>query len=62
MVNLAKLLNIKVVAEGVETLEQARYLQELDCQFGQGYLFAKPTNATQMSHLLAENMSWLVHH
>ena len=39
---LARNLGIAVVAEGIETVEQLQMLQALDCQFGQGYLFAKP--------------------
>jgi diguanylate cyclase (GGDEF)-like protein/PAS domain S-box-containing protein len=39
---LARNLNIQVVAEGVETLDQALVIQSLDCEFGQGYLFSPP--------------------
>jgi len=39
---LAKQLNIKVVAEGVENEEQAYLLKRLDCDFVQGYYYAKP--------------------
>lgn len=42
VIKLAKKLNIKVVAEGVETVEQSNVLKELGCDIGQGYLFAKP--------------------
>ncbi len=42
ILSLASQLNIPVVAEGIETEEDARALRELDCAFGQGYLFAKP--------------------
>ena len=46
---LARDLNIRVVAEGVETAEQALMLQSLECEFGQGYLFSKPLMAAQVA-------------
>ncbi|MBW8191903.1 EAL domain-containing protein [Neiella marina] len=39
---LANVYELNVVAEGVETQEQAAYLAEQGCQYGQGYLFSKP--------------------
>jgi EAL domain-containing protein (putative c-di-GMP-specific phosphodiesterase class I) len=42
---LAKRLDHKVVAEGVEEEEQARFLQELGCDELQGYLFSRPVSA-----------------
>jgi len=42
IINLAHSLRLKVVAEGVETEEQLRMLQELNCDEMQGYLFCKP--------------------
>jgi len=39
---MAKSLNMKAVAEGVETQEQLESLQLLGCDFSQGYLFGKP--------------------
>ena len=45
VVNLAKALELKVVAEGVETEGQNRILREMGCDQLQGYLFAKPMSA-----------------
>lgn len=42
IVSLAKSLNLKIIAEGIETKEQMNGLLDLSCEFGQGYYFAKP--------------------
>ncbi|MEI8196901.1 MAG: EAL domain-containing protein, partial [Phycisphaerae bacterium] len=46
---LARNLNISVIAEGIETVEQLLTLQSLDCEFGQGYLFSKPMTVAQVA-------------
>lgn len=53
IVMLGQSLGMKVIAEGVETLAQLAYLRELNCQYGQGYLFSKPVNAKEASALLS---------
>ena len=55
IVMLAKNLNMKVIAEGIETEEQALKLINLDCQFGQGYFYSKPTNAANAENILADS-------
>ena len=42
LINMAKVLDVLVVAEGVETAEQLRVLEELGCDYIQGYYFSKP--------------------
>ena len=42
MIAMGKALDLKIVAEGVETPEQAARLRELGCDHAQGYLFARP--------------------
>jgi diguanylate cyclase (GGDEF)-like protein/PAS domain S-box-containing protein len=52
MVAMAHKLGLKVIAEGVETKEQVALLQELDCDYGQGYLFSKPLPQEDFEALL----------
>jgi diguanylate cyclase (GGDEF)-like protein/PAS domain S-box-containing protein len=42
IISLANSLGMRVIAEGIETAEQLRFLSEHGCQEGQGYLFSKP--------------------
>jgi diguanylate cyclase (GGDEF)-like protein len=42
IITMAQRLSLEVVAEGVETKEQFQYLQGMDCDLIQGYLFSKP--------------------
>ncbi|MDF2904483.1 MAG: hypothetical protein K0S25_2121 [Bacillus sp. (in: firmicutes)] len=56
IVSLAKNLKCKVVAEGVETIEQLNFLKELECEVMQGYLFSKPLPAQEITALLEETM------
>jgi EAL domain-containing protein (putative c-di-GMP-specific phosphodiesterase class I) len=45
-------LEIRVVAEGVETLEQLAFLREHGCPEGQGYYFSRPVSAREFTVLL----------
>jgi PAS domain S-box-containing protein/diguanylate cyclase (GGDEF)-like protein len=49
---LSHALSMDVVAEGVETTQQAEFLQKIGCEYGQGYLFAKPLPAEEAQELL----------
>jgi len=44
IIDLGRSLGIEVVAEGIETSQQAEHLRELHCGFGQGYLFSRPVD------------------
>lgn len=52
IISLAKCLNLRSVAEGVETREEARLLHELECDEGQGYLYSHPVPAYQVTSML----------
>lgn len=47
IIHMAKILELSVVAEGVETVEQKEYLVDQGCHFMQGYLFSKPLTGEQ---------------
>ena len=42
LIHFAQSLNLRVVAEGVETKEQLEYLRQYDCDLIQGYYFSRP--------------------
>jgi diguanylate cyclase (GGDEF)-like protein/PAS domain S-box-containing protein len=56
IIMMAHRLGMKVVAEGIETEEQYALLKAAGCDFGQGYLFAKPMPAGQFIPLVGELM------
>jgi len=58
IISLAHRLDMIVVAEGVETLEQYTILLDMNCQFGQGYLFSKPRAKSQIDALIDEMLDY----
>ena len=52
IISLGKALNLKIIAEGVETEEQLALLQGKKCDFIQGYLFSKPLPTVKFESLL----------
>jgi len=57
IMEMAQSLKLEVVAEGIERQEQLTELQRLKCQVGQGYLFAKPLAAADMTMYLQSPMA-----
>ena len=54
IIHLAQITHKKVVAEGVETLDQLAGLTELQCEYGQGYLFSPPLDADSARQFICE--------
>ena len=52
ILNLAKSLGMTVIAEGVETEQQALKLKELGCHFAQGFLFSRAIKADQIPEMI----------
>ncbi|MBK6659758.1 MAG: EAL domain-containing protein [Proteobacteria bacterium] len=52
LITLGRVLGMEVIAEGVETADQAQKLRELDCRVAQGYWFSKPLPAESALALL----------
>ncbi|MFV0387968.1 MAG: putative bifunctional diguanylate cyclase/phosphodiesterase [Pyrinomonadaceae bacterium] len=54
IVNLASNLDLEVVAEGVETEEQNEYLKQINCKYGQGFLYSRPMDKNATAEVLRE--------
>jgi diguanylate cyclase (GGDEF)-like protein/PAS domain S-box-containing protein len=55
VISMAHALGLKVIAEGVETAEQAAILTELGCDMAQGYYFSRPVPFDTLKQLLNDN-------
>lgn len=55
ILSLAHNLNMRVVAEGVETLEQLEFLRNLECNYAQGYYISRPLSISSLE-------TWLTQH
>jgi EAL domain-containing protein (putative c-di-GMP-specific phosphodiesterase class I) len=53
ILELARVLHMDVVAEGIETEEQLTLLKEMGCRFGQGYFFSRPLPAARIEEFLS---------
>ncbi|RCJ25677.1 two-component system response regulator [Nostoc sp. ATCC 43529] len=59
IIALSNQLGLRTVAEGIETPQQLQWLQQLGCEFGQGYLFSQPLDRQTAEALLASNTLYL---
>ena len=59
IISLAKNLRMRVIAEGIETETQLTVLQNLGCDYGQGYLMARPLPQEEVEKLLYKKQNWL---
>jgi EAL domain-containing protein (putative c-di-GMP-specific phosphodiesterase class I) len=56
ILSMAHDLNFKVVAEGIETMEQLKYLQQNSCEGGQGFLLCVPLPSEQVAKVIRGEM------
>jgi EAL domain-containing protein (putative c-di-GMP-specific phosphodiesterase class I) len=61
IINLAHLLKMEVVAEGIETTNQQILLRTLKCEYGQGYLYSKPMSGDDADLYLRERQRAGIH-
>lgn len=52
IIALSNVLELQAIAEGIETPQQLQWLQALECELGQGYLFSRPLSAQGATELL----------
>ena len=58
IVTLAHNLDMRVIAEGVESAGQLEVLRELGCEYAQGFYFSRPLDSHEAGALLREARSW----
>jgi predicted signal transduction protein with EAL and GGDEF domain len=56
IISMARGLKLRVVGEGVETLDQLSFLQALGCDEAQGYYFSRPVPPAEFAELLTSGM------
>jgi EAL domain-containing protein (putative c-di-GMP-specific phosphodiesterase class I) len=57
IVELAHNMKMRVVGEGIETLDQAAMLESVNCDDGQGYLFSAARDATGAEQFVRESIA-----
>lgn len=62
IINMAKNLNLEIIAEGVETKDEEKFLHKNGCSAGQGYLYGRPVNEKEIIEIMKnypENMIYM---
>jgi diguanylate cyclase (GGDEF) domain len=57
IIQLAHMLNLRVIAEGIETDEQYEILKDINCDIAQGFLFSKPISNKEIEKLIYKETS-----
>jgi EAL domain-containing protein (putative c-di-GMP-specific phosphodiesterase class I) len=57
IINMAHNLDLKVIAEGVETKEQLQFLKQRQCNEAQGYFFSRPISAQEVSSIFEKQVN-----
>jgi diguanylate cyclase (GGDEF)-like protein len=57
IIALGRYLSVPMTAEGVETAEQARFLERAGCQLAQGYLFSRPVPGTEVANIILKDFT-----
>lgn len=57
IIGMASIKQLKVIAEGIENIEQIQYLQAINCDYGQGYFIGKPMEIAQVSMFLKRQLA-----
>ena len=57
--SIAKVIDCKLIAEGVDEYETLQFLKENKCEYYQGFLFSKPVELTTALELLDENQTYI---
>jgi EAL domain-containing protein (putative c-di-GMP-specific phosphodiesterase class I) len=56
IIDLCHTLGVEVLAEGIETSDQATLLSDMGCDLGQGYYFARPLRAEELAERLPKGL------
>lgn len=61
IITMAKGMDIRVVAEGVETEQHARYLAQLECDYAQGFYYSRPLSKDNLLIYLKKQAPFIEH-